>query len=53
MIDPFEDFTVGVEFNIGNKENTYNGEFNNGGKHESLSVSRLAQRVSFGVFYNF
>ena len=53
MIDPFEDFTVGLEYNIGNKENTYRGKFDESTTEETLKKNRIAQRISFGLFYNF
>lgn len=53
MVDPFKDFTVGVEYNIGNKENTYSGQINGGTVNQTIKKARLAQRISFGVFYNF
>ncbi len=53
MVDPFEDFTVGVEYNIGNKQNTYMGNFNSSTTEETLQKNRMAHRINFGLFYNF
>jgi hypothetical protein len=53
MVDPFEDFTVGIEYNIGNKENTYMGKFDDSQNVETIKKNRIAQRISFGLFYNF
>jgi hypothetical protein len=57
MADPFENFTVGIEYNYGKRGNYYHnieyplitplyGE-------NTLTKTRAANRISFGVFYNF
>ncbi|TAJ15495.1 hypothetical protein DMA11_00975 [Marinilabiliaceae bacterium JC017] len=58
MYDPFENFTLGVEYNLGYKENVYHGDIvydETGENHDSdrLSKGRNAHRISFGLFYNF
>ena len=55
MADPFENFTVGLEFNYGNRENRYydiehTDTTSSGSSHIQ---SRAAIRISFGLFYNF
>jgi len=53
MVDPFKDFTVGIEYNIGQKQNVYKGKFNGSDQNDELIKDRIAQRISFGLFYNF
>jgi hypothetical protein len=53
LVDPFEGFTCGIEYNIGNKSNNYNGFINDGTEKSTIEKSRLAQRISFGIFYKF
>ena len=57
MVDPFDNFTVGLEYNFGRRENKYyNIEYaikQPLDSDESHTQSRLATRISFGVFYNF
>ncbi len=52
MYDPFENFTVGLEYNYGHKRNMYEGTIN-GTPNMSHVQSRSASRISFGLFYNF
>lgn len=57
MVDPFENFTVGLEFNYGNRDNKYTGiEYPVRqilSSENSHSQSRSATRISFGLFYDF
>ncbi len=57
MVDPFDNFTVGLEYNYGRRENKYyNIEYairNPLGTDENHTQARIASRISFGVFYNF
>lgn len=53
LVDPIEGFTFGFEYNIGNKSNNYNGFIDNGTENSTIEKSRLAQRISFGIFYRF
>ena len=57
MVDPFDNFTVGLEYNFGRRENKYyNIEYAINqplDSDENHTQSRLARRISFGVFYNF
>ncbi len=52
MYDPFENFTIGIEYNYGHKRNFYDGTIN-GIANSSHTQSRDANRISFGLFYNF
>jgi hypothetical protein len=57
MADPLKDFTVGMEFNIGSRDNEYYDIKYTGTPPPDATdyhkQSRLATRISFGVFYNF
>jgi hypothetical protein len=57
MADPLKDFTVGVEFNIGSRNNQYFDIVNPinplPDANDYHKQSRLATRISFGIFYNF
>lgn len=55
MADPFKDFTIGIEYNYGDRSNNYTGNIyqvwpNNLNNFEK---TRAANRISFGLFYNF
>lgn len=52
MYDPFENFTIGLEYNFGYKKNIYEGTID-GRAHSKIEKSRNANRISFGLFYNF
>lgn len=52
MYDPFENFTVGIEYNYGFKKNLYEGIIDNV-PDSKIEKKRHANRISFGLFYNF
>jgi hypothetical protein len=52
MFDPFENFTIGLEYNYGYKLNMYDGTIG-GIPNSSTTQSRDASRISFGLFYSF
>ena len=46
--------TFGVEWNVGRKTNKYDGTIDTGTEVvSSLDKSRDAQRISFGLFFDF
>ncbi len=57
MIDPFDNFTVGMEFNVGSRDNEYyNIAYPDNPPPDATDFhkqSRIATRISFGIFYNF
>jgi len=57
MLDPFENFTVGLEFNYGTRDNRYhNVEYpvlKSSISESSYTQTRSATRISFGLFYDF
>jgi hypothetical protein len=58
MWTPVPAMTFGVEYNIGQKTSRHEGTINKGTEDDPVIVSveeesRLAQRISFGVFFDF
>lgn len=54
MYDPIPDLTLGLEYNVGNKEVLHEGALDNGLETvEKVEANRIAQRISFGAFFNF
>ncbi len=46
--------TFGIEYNIGEKTSKYEGAIDTGSEVvSSLEKSRMAQRISFGLFFDF
>lgn len=54
LYGPTPGLTVGIEYNLGNRDLTYEGNINqNGMIVNQINQSRAAQRISFGAFFDF
>lgn len=54
MYDPTPGLTLGIEYNLGNRDLSYHGSIDmNGNVTDQLTQARSAQRISFGAFFDF
>jgi hypothetical protein len=54
MWDPIPSVTIGFEWNIGERTNIYEGSIEtDDGTKSRIEKSRVANRISFGAFFNF
>ncbi|PIB34215.1 hypothetical protein BFP72_01600 [Reichenbachiella sp. 5M10] len=54
MYDPTPGLSFGIEYNLGNRDIQYDGTiYTDQGTLQHIDQSRAAQRVSFGVFFDF
>jgi len=54
MWDPIPSVVIGLEWNIGNRTNVYEGTIvTEHGAQSRVERSRVANRISFGAFFNF
>ncbi|WP_420579817.1 hypothetical protein [Reichenbachiella sp.] len=54
MYDPIPGLSVGIEYNLGNRDIQYTGTIDTGnGMIQSVQKARAAQRISFGAFFDF
>jgi hypothetical protein len=54
MWDPIPSVVLGIEWNLGNRANSYEGTITTlDGVVNKVDQSRIANRISFGAFFNF